>query len=261
MAHTKFLKGKRVLVTREESQAQSLCAMISDHGGVPVLVPLLSFQRPGLDKWEDAAGKAKRLDRFDWLVFTSRNGVHFFMELAKELGLSLEEMPRIAAIGKKTEKELLKHGLKAAFIPKSYVAEAFLPEFLEVVHEGEAILIAKGDLARDYIYKGLCGQNIEAQEAVVYSNKPPKGADAQLIQTLKEQAIDLFLFTSPSAVETFMRIMHKAGLEESIAGKVIVTIGPVTKERAERLGLSVHVSPSEYTIEHMLEEIGLYYRN
>ena len=261
MAQTMFLKGKRVLVTREESQAQSLCAMISEHGGVPVLVPLLSFQRPSSEDWKDASRKARSLYLFDWLVFTSKNGVQYFLELAKETGIPLDQLPKIAAIGKKTEQELGKHGLLASFIPKSYVAEAFLPEFLEIVHKDEAVLIAKGDLARDYIYKGLCAQHIQAEEAVVYSNKPPAGADEHLIRTLKEQAIDLFLFTSPSAVETFMRIVCESGLKEKTEGKIIVTIGPVTKERAERLGLSVDVSPEQYTIEHMLKEIDLYYQN
>ncbi len=261
MAQSMFLKGKRVLVTREESQAQSLCAMISEHGGVPVLVPLLSFQRSNLDEWKDAGEKARRIQTFDWLIFTSKNGIHYFMELAKEMDLPLNRLPKIAVIGKKTEMELDKHGLQAAFIPKTYVAEAFLPEFLEVIHKDETVLIAKGDLARDYIYKGLCAWHIQAEEAIVYSNKPPEGADACLINTLKEQAIDLFLFTSPSAVETFMRIVCEAGLQEKMQGKAVVTIGPVTKERAERLGLSVDVSPEQYTIEHMLNEIDLYYQN
>ena len=261
MAQTMFLKGKRVLVTREESQAQSLCAMISEHGGVPVLVPLLSFQRPSPDEWKAAGEKVRRLQTFDWLVLTSKNGVHFFLELAKEFDLSPKAFPKIAAIGKKTEMELGKHGLQAAFIPKSYVAEAFLPEFLKVVRKEEAVLIAKGNLARDYIYKGLCAQSIQAEKAVVYSNKPPAGADAHLIDTLKEQTIDLFLFTSPSAVEVFMRIVCESGLQEKVEGKAVVTIGPVTKERAERLGLSVDVSPEQYTIEDMLKEIDLYYQN
>lgn len=261
MAQSMFLKGKRVLVTREESQAQSLCAMISEHGGVPVLVPLLSFQRPRLDEWKDASEKARRIHAYDWLVFTSRNGVHFFIELVKELGISLEKLPKIAAIGKKTEMELMKHKLQAAFIPESYVAESFLPEFLQVVCKDEAVLIAKGDLARDYIYRGLRERNIYAEEAILYSNQPPNDAESRLKSALKEQPIDLFLFTSPSAVDVFMRIVQEAGFEDRTDEKVIVTIGPVTKERAEQLGLKVDVSPDQYTIEHMIEEIALYYQN
>ena len=255
-----FLQNKGVLVTREESQAEQLCAMIAEHGGVPIKVPLLSFHRPEAEKFKSAMEKLNRLESFDWLVFTSKPGVDHFCDLMNEIGFE-GVYPKIAAIGKKTKVALQKHGLQPAFIPSEYVAESFLPEFMEVANKSESVLIIKGDLARDYLINGLTAAGIHTEESIIYSNRMPPESEQVLVDVLTTKKINILLFTSPSTINNFMNIIKKHHLYACLVDKVTVAIGPVTKKRAEELGIEVTLCPEQYTVDDMLKELAEYYSN
>ncbi len=253
-----FLRNKGVLVTREESQAEQLCAMIAEHGGVPIKVPLISFQKPDSVQLKLAKEKLNRLNSFDWLVFTSKPGVDLFCEMMNEMDYE-GIYPKIAAIGKKTKAALEKHGLEVAFIPPKYVAESFLPSFMEVVDKRESVLILKGDLARDYLFNGLTAAGIHTEESIIYSNRMPAESEQALVDSLINKKVDILLFTSPSTVNNFVKIAKKHNLFTSMTDKVIVAIGPVTKKRAEEFGMTVTLCPKQYTIDDMLKELAQYY--
>lgn len=258
MKHSLFLSGKGVLVTREESQAEQLCAMIAEHGGVPIKVPLLSFQKVDADRLESVKVKLSRLESFDWIVFTSKPGVDLFCEMLNEMEFE-GIYPKIAAIGKKTKAALQEHGLQPTFIPPKYVAESFLPAFLEVVNTSESVLIIKGDLARDYLFNGLIAAGIHTEESVIYSNRMPEDSEQALVDVLTNKKIDILLFTSPSTVNHFMKTVKKYHLFDCLIDKVTVAIGPVTRKRAEELGVAVTLCPEQYTVDEMLKELRQYY--
>ena len=258
MEQSRFLRNKGVLVTREESQAESLCAKIAERGGVPIKVPLLSFQKPEDIVFRDALKKLNRLDSFDWLIFTSKPGVDRFCDLMHEIGFE-GTYPKIAAIGKKTRMALQRKGLQPVFIPTEFVAESFLIEFMEVVEKSESVLILKGDLARDYLYRGLTAAGIHTEESIIYSNRMPAESERALVRVLENKKIDILLFTSPSTVTCFMEIIEKYHLFDCLIDKVTVVIGPVTKQRAEELGLTVTLCPKQYTVDDMLKELEQYY--
>ncbi len=258
MKPSQFLEGKHVLITREESQAEQLCAMIAEHGGVPIKVPLLSFQKVDDERLKSVKEKLSNLDFFDWLVFTSKPGVDLFCEMMNDVGFD-GIYPKIAAIGKKTKAALQEHGLQPAFIPPEYVAESFLPAFLEVVERCESVLIIKGDLARDYLFHGLKAAGIHTEESIIYSNRMPKDSEQALVDVLINKRIDIFIFTSPSTVNRFMKIVEKHHLFDCLLDKVTVAIGPVTRKRAEELGLTVTLCPEQYTVEDMMKELEHYY--
>ncbi|MDF2558003.1 MAG: uroporphyrinogen-III synthase [Bacillales bacterium] len=254
-----FLQGKTVLITREKSQARDLSETISNHGGVPIEVPLLSFQLPSGQVKTDTVQKIERVNAFDWVVFTSKNGVDFFFKFLQELKIDLSPNVKIAVIGKKTLQVIENYGYKPAFVPPSYVAEAFLPSFLEILESGELVLICKGNLARDYIAKGLREKGFEVEQAIVYDNVQPEGTDALLVRAFRETKVDIVLFTSPSTINNFMDAIHKNHLEEFVQESVIVSIGPVTTKRIEELGLKVSLSPSEFTVQGMMVELEKYF--
>lgn len=254
-----FLQGKKVLITRERKQAEKLGNLILGHGGLPIMVPLISFEKPNEPQKKDFFDKIEKMNDYDWLVFTSKNGVDFFFKLLLEFGEQSVKLPKVAVIGSKTNKALIDHGEEASFIPPSYVAESFLPSFLEVVQKGERVLILKGDLARDYIYRGLLEARIKAEEAIVYRNQMPENSSEKLAEVLKNENIEIILFTSPSTVDNFMMTVKQYQLEDFIQKKVIVTIGPVTKARAEQAGLSVTISPEQFTIDHMIKDLAVFY--
>lgn len=256
-----FLQGKTVLITREKSQARDLSETISKHGGVPIEVPLLSFQKPVGQVKTDSVQKIKRVNAFDWVVFTSKNGVDFFFEFLKELKIELSPNVKIAVIGKKTLEVIERYGFKPTFVPPSFVAEAFLPSFLEILETSENVLICKGNLAREYIANGLREKGFGVEEVIVYDNVQPDGTDNLLIQAFRETRVDVILFTSPSTINNFMDAIHKNHLEEFVLESVIVSIGPVTTKRIEELGLKVTLSPAEFTVQGMMLELEKFYSN
>ena len=254
-----FLQGKTVLITREKSQARDLRETISKNGGVPIEVPLLSFQMPVGQVKADTVGKVERVNAFDWVVFTSKNGVDFFFKFLKEMKLTLDPHVRIAVIGKKTLDVIESYGYKPAFVPPSFVAEAFLPSFLEILKSKESVLICKGNLARDYIAKGLREKCFEVEQAIVYDNVQPVGTTDLLVKAFRETKVDIILFTSPSTINNFMDIVYKNQLEELVRESVIVSIGPVTTKRIEELGLKVTLSPAEFTAQGMMKALEEFY--
>ena len=258
MKPSMFLRDKGVLVTREESQAEQLCAMIAEHGGVPIRVPLLSFQKSGEKEYKHALEKLNKLESYDWLILTSKPGVEMFCEMVNEIGFN-GAYPKIAVIGEKTRAVLEMHGLEASFIPPKYVAESFLPAFKEVVGKDESVLILKGDLARDYLFNGLTAAGLHTEEAIIYSNQMPAESEQAMVDALTNKKVDILLFTSPSTVNNFMKIVKKHRLYDYLHDKVTVAIGPVTKKRAEELGLTVTLCPGQYTVADMMKELEQYY--
>ncbi|MCM3029954.1 uroporphyrinogen-III synthase [Niallia taxi] len=247
----KPLHGKSILVPRAKKQATELSATIKQLGGAPVEIPLLAFR--SLPLASNMQAKLKE-GVYDWLVFTSSNGVNAFFS-TMELKDSLY---KIAVIGDKTAETLAKYGHKAAFIPSSFVAETFAQEFAKEVAKNEQVLIIKGSLARNVLYKSLCAAGIAAEEAIIYETYFPKESETLLVEALKKRSLDVLLFTSSSTVEYFMDVVHTYNLYDYIKDCIIGCIGPITKKKLADNGINVHIFPDNFTVDSMLEQLVQY---
>lgn len=250
------LEGKKVLITREQSQATSLAKQLIQVGATPVIVPLIAFRKLQLDPLI-----FESIPTYDWLLFTSQNGVtHFFQQFDHEQ-LSFLDKVKIAAVGTKTKEKLLQFIDKIDFVPKKFTGDDLAEELKKVCSRDEKILLVKGNLARNVIVKELSESGYDIQAVTVYETYLPIENKELLSQVLTNEKIDIITFTSPSTVEHFVQILGEDQIEQVLSGKVIACIGPITERKAKSYGIAVHVSPKTYTTEQLVEELVQFYLN
>ncbi|MGG2018289.1 uroporphyrinogen-III synthase [Bacillus sp. S10(2024)] len=240
------LCGKTVLITRAQQQAKQMSVAVQKHGGIPVEIPLLHITATAHEQFQQVR---EELSTYDWIVFTSKNGVNFFLD---GVGQPLPHTMKIAAVGVKTKQELERRGYDVHFVPTTFVAEAFAKEFVNHIESGTRILLPKGNLARDVIREALRNHGAIVRELVVYETAVHLQMREQLIDALQSRGIDVITFTSPSTVQSFLTLLEGENWREWIKGCTIACIGPVTERKARKYFQNLLV-PTEYTIEAMLQ--------
>jgi len=243
------LLNKKVLVPRGTKQAKSFSQLVEKHGGIPVEIPLIAF-RP-MEKNSQIVETLNHLPTYEWIIFTSKVTVETFFSF-----INIEELkcfPKIAVIGKKLEEALLEKGFKVDFVPSAYVAEVFAEEFLPFIAEGTKVLLPKGNLAREYIASTLNQHGAHVDEIIIYETFMPEESCGKLANMLRENELDILLFTSPSTVDHLLSVVHEYHLEEHLSRCVFGCIGPVTEKKLIEYGLPVHASPEIYTVKDMIK--------
>lgn len=184
-------------------------------------------------------------------MITSVNTAKFFLP---HIPTNLPSLPKIAAIGEKTEQKIVELGFHVDFVPREYVAEGFVKDFLPLVSSGATVLLPKGDLARNVIATELTVHGVQVDEMVIYETYLPEESRQKLLHVLHEIPLHVLLFTSSSTVDNFMTVVKGEALEHRIQHAIVACIGPIAKKTAESYGLSVHVCPAIYTVDALLEE-------
>lgn len=245
------LLGKKILVTRAKEQAKSFVKKIEKLGGTPIVVPLLAFRPPkNRERLQEALQK---LATFDWLIFTSINGVRFFFQQIDEEHRKQLKNFKMAVVGTKTEQELNKYGFQAQFVPDQFVAESFADALLKWVNEGEKVLFPRGNLARSVIPTNLRNHGIEVFEFDVYETVAAKESYEEIRHLIKTKNIDYITFTSSSTVEYFADAIQ--GLEDEAQSVQLVGIGPITEQTALKHQLKLDLVAKVYTTDGLLEAI------
>lgn len=244
----KPLEGKKILVTREASQAQAFSRQIALAGGIPIELPLLAIH---CTKRIEDQPIWNRLDTYSWILFTSANGVECFYNQLRDLGISENKFAsaKIGAVGHKTENVLKQYRKLADFIPTVYDAETMGTEFLRKNPRPGTILLVRGTKSRDVLPQLFARENIAFDSLEVYETVYNKHIGDKLPKTLASNDFDFLTFTSPSTIESFLEM---GGNPNSVKAK-ICCIGTTTAEKAERSGFSNILTPDEFTIEGMIE--------
>ena len=218
------LAGRRIVITRAEPDAAPLAARLEALGAVSIVVPTIRivFADPAP---LDAA--LSHLQTYDWIIFTSRNGVEAVFRRARAIS-----GPRVAAIGVATAAELERHGVRPDVIPDQSVAEAILEKLGPV--SGKKILLPRSEIARRAIADALRKAGAVVDDISVYSTLPEHGRRPDLT------GVDAVTFTSSSTVRNFVA----AGPVPD--GAKVVCIGPVTARTAREHGLEVTELAGEY---------------
>ncbi|AJH17925.1 MULTISPECIES: uroporphyrinogen-III synthase [Bacillus] len=240
------LAGKTVLITRAQHQAKQMSVAVKERSGIPLEIPLLRMEGTSHRQIQHIAGQ---LHSYDWVIFTSKNGVAFFLDgLETKIPLTI----KIAAVGVKTKLELEKRGYQVHFVPTSFVAETFAEEFLKELSGNERILFPKGNLARDVIPVKLREFGVFLDELIVYGTKVNVEKKQELITALKLGEVNIITFTSPSTVDSFVRLLEGTNWREWTKKCTIACIGPITEKEAN-LYFSHVIVPKEYTVEALLQ--------
>ena len=241
------LLEKKVLIPRGKDQAKSFSQLVERYGGIPIEIPLIAF-RP-IENNQRLQECLQDFNTYDWVIFTSNVTVETFFSCYDG---DMTAFPKVAVIGKRTAEVLQEKGIHAEFVPSAYVAEVFVEEFLPLVDAGTRILLPKGNLAREYIAASLSAAGAQVDEVVIYETFCPEESRLKLARMLAEHGLDILTFTSPSTVDHLMEVVKQFGLEEQLKNCIISCIGPVTEKRLFEYGLTVHVSPKQYTVKDMI---------
>ncbi|WP_430487434.1 uroporphyrinogen-III synthase [Priestia flexa] len=249
---------KRVLITRQAEQAKSFTAAIQNLGGIPLTVPVLSFV-PAVNR-EGIQRVLEQLHTYQWIIFTSQNGVDFFYQWLNLLNIhsSLAKSCKVAVVGKKTGEALKKRGVEPDVTPEEYVAESLLEALVKEANPHEKILVVRGNLARPILLRGLDEKGYRVTDLVMYETVQNKASMTEL-QRAVEQA-DIITFTSSSTVNFFVDMMDsKQDWLSVINEKVVICIGPITAQTAAKYEIE-HIVPEEYTINGMIEKMVDYFK-
>lgn len=244
------LRGRRFLVTRAREQAGMLCERIRALGGIPIEYATIAIEPPSDTTALDDL--LQRVAQFDWVIFTSANGVRAVAARLDALGLT----PRIfcsvniGAIGPATAQAVLKLGLLVDFVPRSFLGERLAAEL--PVQAGQRVLLLRADIATETLAEVLRGRGVQVINAIAYRTVTPDRPHQSAL------AADAVVFTSASTVRNFVAMFNGNG-RETFSRLDVFCIGPVTAETALTLGLPVHAIASDHTVDGLLAAIVSYY--
>jgi uroporphyrinogen III methyltransferase / synthase len=244
----KPLFGRTVVVTRAREQASDFKALLTQLGAQCIEFPTIAIQPP--PSWDPLDRAISHLDTYDWVIFTSVNGVAHFMDRLLKLGGDIRDLKgtRLAAIGPKTAEALECRGLRLDLVPGEYRAEAILEAMGVDAVRGRRVLLPRALEARDILPDTLRQWGAQVDVVAAYQTVLPDHEGARVLAKLRAGEIDCVTFTSSSTVTNFLRMFPQDEIMSALAGTTIACIGPITGETAQKQGLTVAIMPSEYTI-------------
>jgi uroporphyrinogen III methyltransferase/synthase len=242
------LRGKRILVTRARSQALSLAQRIESLGGEVVEFPTIEIRPP--ESYGPLDQAIYQIANYDWLIFTSVNGVEQFLDRFEKLGKNITNLAgiEVGAIGPETARRLTAAQIEPTLVPKQYQAEGILDELISETVLGKRILIPRAAKARDILPETLSrwGARVDVVEA--YQTVLPQVDVSVLCRLLREGTIDMITFTSSSTVTNFAVMLRDQDLPRLLSRAVIACIGPITRKTVEDLGMRPEIVSEEFTI-------------
>jgi uroporphyrinogen III methyltransferase/synthase len=253
------LHGKRIVVTRARQQASDLVWRLSDLGAECLEFPTIKVvSADDITPLDDAV---QNLSAYDWIIFTSVNGVKFFFDHLFGTDKDIRALNHLhtAAIGPATAEKLLEYGLKSDIIPQSYRAEAVVDAFRKKSLAGKKILLPRAREARPVLPVELRKMGAEVDEVPAYLTEKVRENADQLIDRLEEKTIDLITFTSSSTVRNFKDLLPPDSFKPLIKGITIASIGPITTETAIESGFEVPITAKSYTIPGLCDAIVKHY--
>ena len=249
------LVGKRIVVTRTREQAGELAQLLAEQGADVLELPTIRIADPS-DK-RDFAEAVVDSPHYDWLVFSSPNGVRRFFRAFFAVYEDIREIggARLAAIGSGTAAELRKYGLMVDVMPKKAVAEELIAEFDRKADEfgglaNSTMLWVHSEQSRRVIYQELMKRQAIVDECIAYSTVAETDDPGGNRGRLREQGADIITFTSSGTVHHFMAL--QIPLPE---GCRIASIGPITSATLAEYGLRPDVEAADHTIPSLVEAI------
>jgi uroporphyrinogen III methyltransferase / synthase len=250
----KPLFGRRVIVTRPRAQAETFIEGLTAAGAD--VIPCATIEVVPPQSWAPLDAAIGQLEKFDWLVFTSVNGVDMFFERLQAVGcdVRLLHRARLAAVGPATADALATRSLRVDVVPTEFRAEAVAEVMRAAGVAGKYVLLPRAAGAREVLPSMLRDAGAVVEEVPSYETIQPAVDTSELRRLLSAGSVDMVTFTSSSAVRNFLALMG-ADAVELLRRTAIGCIGPITAQTVEDSGLVVAVQPSAYTIARFTDAI------
>ncbi len=256
---TKPLFGLGIVITRPEAQAEGFSKLLRARGARVIHFPVIRIAPP--ESWAELDGAIDRLESYQWLIFTSANGVAFFFQRLRERGRDIRDLKgvRIATIGPATAAAVEALRIRVDLVPEEFISEGVVRAFAGEDLRGRRVLLPRAKEARDVIPEGLVKMGATVDVATTYRTVRSDRDAAELLSFLAEEKVDAITFTSPSTVRHFLGIM---GPDFHLPPKVrIACIGPVTEAAARKAGLPVDILQERYTIPELVDAIAAHFHS
>lgn len=250
---------KIIISTQPEESFTEFSQPLENLGAKVISMPMISVKESILTNVEIKI--LENINQFDWIVFTSKNGIiYFFKKLVTLFGnTKIPENIKIAVIGKKTSKELEKYDVVADYISKSNLAETFTGELKDsVINKGSNVLLLLGNLAGDTIEKELNGY-ANVTRINCYETCKPQNIDKSSIERINSGNYDIIIFTSSSGFHNFAEVLRKN--EINLSNLKVGSIGKSTTKTIEEYGIKPLFTAQQSNIEGLVNEILKYYNN
>jgi uroporphyrinogen III methyltransferase/synthase len=253
----KPLFGKKIIVTRAREQASDFLAKLLELGAYGIEFPTIEIVPP--ETWEPLDTAIKELNNYNWLLFTSVNGVKHFFNRLYEQGKDVRHLMniKVGAIGPKTAEALHNKGIIPDLVPEEYRAEAVVEAFKEFNTGDLKILLPRASKAREILPDELRRMGAEIDVIDAYRTVSPDGNLNEIRSMLTEGLVDMVTFTSSSTVTNFFNMFgtESEQLKSWLKKVDLASIGPVTSKTAGKLGLNINVEAKNYTIAGLTEAI------
>jgi uroporphyrinogen III methyltransferase/synthase len=222
-------------------------------------VPTIEIADPADYAPLDAA--LQHLSRYDWVIFTSANGVRAFMGRLFHKGLDVRVLgrARLAVIGPATAQALRDYSLVAEVVPETFQAEGLLEVLTPRLLGGTRLLLARAEQARDVLPDGLARLGLKVDVVPVYRAVPPASVPPETAGALAAGRVDILTFTSSSTVHNFAGLVGKQRFQELAAQAAVASIGPITTATLQEYGITPQIEPAAFTIPALAAAIVEYF--
>ncbi len=253
---TKPLFGKGVMITRPQAQAAELAQLLQAEGARVIHFPTIEIVPPAsFDALDEAIA---RLESYQWIIFTSANGVRFFFQRLKDSNRDIRDLKgiRICTIGPATARTINALGIKVDLVPDSYISEGVVASLRQTDVKGMKILLPRAELARDVIPEELGKLGAIVEPVVVYRTISANRQRGEMAGLISRGEVDVITFTSPSTVTGFREIWGTAPLPAKVR---IACLGPVTGAAAKKAAFNIDIMEDVFTIEALVAGIRGYF--
>jgi uroporphyrinogen III methyltransferase/synthase len=247
----KPLFGKTILVTRSRTQVSNLSRLLEKEGAQVIELP--TIQISPARNFEQLDQAISDIQHYDWLVFTSENGVEVFFSRLAKLGKDVRWLApvKIAAIGPATKEKINLFGIEPDLMPQEFSSEGLVGKFPKKAVEGKRFLLVRTNIAPDFLKDKLEMRGGTVREISVYRTEIPKNLRKNIAQVFRGSKIDYVTFTSSSTAGNFFKHFPKA---KKLNARIF-SIGPVTSKTIRQYGYSVYRAAKIYTIPGLVETI------
>lgn len=247
------LCGKRVLVTRPRHQAADFVQRLEALGAVPIVLPAVEIREPG--DWSAVDQAIAELATYHWLVFTSANGVHAFVQRLAALGRDLRALGtlKLAAIGPKTAEALREYHLHADVVPARFQSEDLAEALRQQIVPGQRVLLARADRGRELLRDEL-GRITHVDQVAVYSQVDAIAIDDPAFAALRRGDIDYVTLTSSNIARALLQNFDAVCRGHVLTGRTkLVSLSPVTSAEVSKHGLPVAGEAAAATMDAILD--------
>jgi uroporphyrinogen III methyltransferase/synthase len=260
----KSLEGRTVIVTRAASQAADLTTLLEDFGANVIMCPTIEIREP--DNYDRLDEALDHLYGYDWLIFTSTNGVEYFLKRLTDRGQQIADLDeiKVCAIGQRTADKLHDAHVHVDLVPSQSTAEGVFTALAEFAGgddqlRGLNILLPRAAVGREVLPEALQKAGARMDVVTTYQTVLPDNIDRGKLAAMLAGSGDCIAFTSPSTIKNLAKLFDTHDLGKTLSGMVVACIGTVTAETAAEYGLRVDIQPDQFTTKDLAQAIADYF--